>query len=104
LIREAIGTESTLQVAGRFRDLGSRPLVVLTGTKPHPAAVLKSAGLKPDQDRLFLETWQALHDDEATWSKHSRHQLVPDATHYIQFDRPDVVIAAVREVIAESAK
>jgi hypothetical protein len=24
---------------------------------------------------------------------------VPDATHYIQFDRPDVVIAAVREVV-----
>jgi pimeloyl-ACP methyl ester carboxylesterase len=104
LVREAIGAESTLQVAGRFRTLGSRPLVVLTGTKPHPPDVLKSAGLKPDQDRLFIATWEQLHDDEATWSRRSRHQLVPDATHYIQFDRPDVVIAAVREVIAETAK
>jgi len=24
---------------------------------------------------------------------------VPDATHYIQFDRPDVVVAAVRTVV-----
>jgi hypothetical protein len=24
---------------------------------------------------------------------------VPDATHYIQVDRPEVVIAAVREVV-----
>jgi pimeloyl-ACP methyl ester carboxylesterase len=40
-----------------------------------------------------------LHDDEATWSTHSRHELVPDATHYIHLDRPDVVIRAVREVV-----
>jgi pimeloyl-ACP methyl ester carboxylesterase len=40
-----------------------------------------------------------MHDEEASWSHHSRHELVPEATHYIQFDRPDVVIAAVREVV-----
>ena len=39
------------------------------------------------------------HDDEATWSSHSRHEIVPDATHYIRLDRPDVVINAVREVV-----
>jgi pimeloyl-ACP methyl ester carboxylesterase len=43
--------------------------------------------------------WKALHDEEAAWSTHSRHELVPDATHYIQLDRPDVVIRAVREVV-----
>jgi hypothetical protein len=26
--------------------------------------------------------------------------MVRDASHYIQFDRPDVVISAVREVVA----
>lgn len=26
-------------------------------------------------------------------------ELVPDARHYIQFDRPDVVIAAMRSVV-----
>lgn len=104
LLREALAIESTLKVAGGFRDLGNRPLVVLTATKPHPPDQLKSAGLKPDQDRLFIATWQQLHDDEASWSRRSRHQLVPDATHYIQFDRPDVVIAAVREVVSATAK
>ena len=101
LVREAIGAETTLKAAGGFRELGDRPLVVLTATKPHPAATLKSAGLKPQQDRQFIATWIELHNDEATWSRRSRHQLVPDATHYIQFDRPDVVIAAVREVVAD---
>ena len=42
-----------------------------------------------------------MHNEEASWSRHSRHELVPDATHYIQFDRPDVVIAAVREVVGD---
>jgi pimeloyl-ACP methyl ester carboxylesterase len=104
LIREALGAENTLQVAGRWHDLGRRPLVVLTGAKPHSAADLKAAHLTPDQDVRLLTVWRELHDDEATWSQRSRHQLVPDASHYIQFDRPDVVIAAVREVIAASAK
>jgi pimeloyl-ACP methyl ester carboxylesterase len=43
-----------------------------------------------------------LYDDEATWSRRGRHEIVSDATHYIQFDRPDVVIRAIREVVAES--
>jgi hypothetical protein len=44
--------------------------------------------------------WATLQDDEATWSTRSRHAMVRDASHYIQFDRPDVVIGAVREVVA----
>ena len=28
-----------------------------------------------------------------------RNEVVPDASHYIQLDRPDVVIKAVREVV-----
>ena len=39
--------------------------------------------------------WKELQADEATWSSCSRHQLVSDSSHYIQFDRPDVVIKAV---------
>jgi pimeloyl-ACP methyl ester carboxylesterase len=31
----------------------------------------------------------------------TRHELVPDATHYIQIDRPVVVIAAVKEAVAD---
>ncbi|TDX68774.1 hypothetical protein EDE05_1041, partial [Neorhizobium sp. R1-B] len=32
-------------------------------------------------------------------STRSRHQLVADSGHYIQFTRPDVVIAAILEVV-----
>jgi pimeloyl-ACP methyl ester carboxylesterase len=41
-----------------------------------------------------------MHNEEASWSSAGEHQVLPDATHYIQRDRPDVVIAAVRRVVA----
>ncbi len=40
-----------------------------------------------------------MHDDEASWSSRSQHILVSDASHDIQFFRPDLVIAAVRSVV-----
>ena len=95
------GLAPTLQAAGQYRQLGDRPLVVLTAMAPMSEDVLKGAGLTRDQGERMRVEWKALHDDEATWSTHSRHELVPDATHYIQLDRPDVVIKAVREVVGE---
>ena len=39
--------------------------------------------------------------DQASWSSRGRRQLVADSDHYIQFDRADVVIDAVKEVVAD---
>jgi pimeloyl-ACP methyl ester carboxylesterase len=96
---EALPT--TLTAAGQLRQLGDRPLVVLTATKPLPEAVLKAVKMTPEQGQRMQAAWKALHDDEASWSHHSRHELVPEATHYIQFDKPDIVIAAVKEVVGD---
>jgi pimeloyl-ACP methyl ester carboxylesterase len=100
-LQEGESLDATLAAAGQLRQLGDRPLVVLTATKPLPAAVLKQVELSPEQGQRMQTAWKALHDDEASWSHHSRHELVPEATHYIQFDKPDVVIAAVKEVVGD---
>jgi pimeloyl-ACP methyl ester carboxylesterase len=100
-VQEAESLDATLAAAGQLRQLGDRPLVVLTATKPYPPAMLKAVKMTPEQGQKIQAVWKELHNDEASWSHHSRHQLVPDATHYIQFDRPDVVIAAVREVVSD---
>ena len=42
-----------------------------------------------------------MQDDEATWSTPSRHQVVPDALHSIQFDQPQAVITAIRDVVGQ---
>jgi pimeloyl-ACP methyl ester carboxylesterase len=100
-LEEGESLDATLAAAGQLRQLGDRPLIVLTATKPLPAAVLKTVQMSPEQGQRMQAEWKLLHDDEASWSHHSRHELVPGATHYIQFDKPDVVIAAVKEVVGD---
>jgi pimeloyl-ACP methyl ester carboxylesterase len=93
--------DTTIASAGHFRQLGNRPLVVLTAMQNVKPEDLKNAGISLEQSRKVQFTWKELQADEATWSSHSRHEIVTDATHYIQFDRPDVVIKAVREVVID---
>lgn len=99
LLDEADSVESTLSSAGQLRELGERPIVVLTAVKPLPEAVLKSMQLTVAQGQQIQRVWKQLHDDEASWSHHSRREIVADSSHYIQFDRPDVVIAAVVDAV-----
>jgi pimeloyl-ACP methyl ester carboxylesterase len=91
--------KTTLANATHFRKLGDRPLVVLTAMQQIKPEDLKTLGLSKEQGKKFQASWRELQDDEATWSSHSRHEIVTDSSHYIQFDRPDVVIKAVREVV-----
>jgi pimeloyl-ACP methyl ester carboxylesterase len=72
---------------------------VLTAVKPLPEAELKTMQLTVAQGQQIQRVWKQLHDDEASWSHHSRREIVADSSHYIQFDRPDVVIAAVVDVV-----
>jgi pimeloyl-ACP methyl ester carboxylesterase len=98
-INEAALIDRTFSDVGTAPALGSRPLVVLTAMQPFPDAMLKSQKLSATDGLKVQAIWKDLHDDEASWSSHSRHQLVPDSNHYIQFVRPDVVIAAIREIV-----
>lgn len=99
LLKEFESMDQTLAEAGTFRQLGNRPLSVLTSTAPLPQEVLAALKLTPEQGRQYNEIWKEMHVEESSWSSQSRHQLVADANHYIQFDRPDIVIEAVRSVV-----
>jgi pimeloyl-ACP methyl ester carboxylesterase len=99
LRREADAIPSTFAAAGRVRRLGARPLVVLTATARTAPAVLAAEGITRAQGDRVQAAWDTLQADEATWSTAGRRERVPNASHYIQFDRPDVVIGAVREVV-----
>lgn len=100
LAEEARAVPITLARAGEARSFGDRPLIVLTATAPQSAADLAAMGLTAEQGALVQSASRALHADQATWSRRGRNEEVPGASHYIQFDRPDAVIGAVREVVA----
>lgn len=93
MLKEQGSIDKTLLEAGTLRQLGDRPVFVLTAMAP-----------MPERARQWQQTWKQLHDEQAAWSLHSQHQLVPDAGHYIQFERPDVVINAVKSVVFDVRK
>jgi len=98
-VLEIIGEEEALDdIAGqasRAQTLGTRPLVVLTAGID---------GLAPDvsaQTRVaFAEAKLEMQRELAALSTNSDHRVVPDARHYIQFDDPAAVIAAIEDVVA----
>ncbi|MGQ0443535.1 MAG: alpha/beta fold hydrolase, partial [Beijerinckiaceae bacterium] len=99
LVKEADAFEESLAEAGTARQLNGRPVFVLTGLEPLSDEALAYFKFTPEQGRQYQEIWKSMHDEEASWSTQSQHQVVFDAGHYIQFDRPDVVISAVLSVV-----
>lgn len=99
LLAEAEAIDTSFAQAGAFRTLGDRPLVVLTAMAPLSAEDRAATKMTAAQGKQMQGIWKSLQEDEASWSSHSTHTLVPDAHHYIQFERPDLVIAATRAVV-----
>ncbi len=79
-----------IRAAGR---LGDRPLIVLTGKIDEGA--FESAS---DQAAVQKMWFDELQKDMAWLSSNGKQIIVPDAGHFIQFDKPDAVVSAVREV------
>ena len=99
MLDEQRAIDQTFKDAGALRSLGDRPLVVLTAAAPLKTTDLAAMKLTNEQGQRLQSVWLDLHDDEASWSAHSRQLRLQDAHHYIQFERPDAVIDAVSEVV-----
>jgi pimeloyl-ACP methyl ester carboxylesterase len=99
MLKEVDSFNETLSEAGTLRQLGDRPLFVLTATEPMPKADLAMMKMTAAQGVEYQARWVQMQNEEASWSSRSQHRLVPESSHYIQFDRPAIVTAAVRSVI-----
>jgi pimeloyl-ACP methyl ester carboxylesterase len=62
-------------------------------------AELKRERMSGMQGEAFDRIWLDLQNDMASWSSRSTHRVLNDAGHFVQLDRPDAVVAAVREVV-----
>ncbi|HTU82980.1 MAG TPA: alpha/beta hydrolase [Candidatus Acidoferrales bacterium] len=90
-------TASQREVQAGQRSFGDLPLEVLTATT-HGENQMPPA-LRASLQR-FESEWRTAHLRLAALSTRGRYVLVQSG-HYIQFDRPDVVIGAVHEVLSE---
>ena len=96
---EASAIAATLADAGTIRNLGDRPVVVLSAVDEYPAATLGMMGLTREQGIRLQAAQHRLHADLASMSRNGKHERVVHSSHYIQLDRPDVVISAVDSVV-----
>jgi hypothetical protein len=80
--------------AGSLADL---PLAVLSHDPDKP-----SSDLPPDLAKPVNEAWEKMQEELAHLSTRGTQVVARNSAHYIQIDRPDVVIEAIREVVEQA--
>ncbi len=73
------------------------PLVVLSHDPDTPQPDLPEDLVKPAND-----AWQQMQEELAHLSSKGKQVIAKNSGHYIQLDRPDLVIKAVRSVVDQA--
>ncbi len=81
--------------AARTDTLGNRPVVVLSA-----GISLEMPNVSEEGSAAMREVWLELHEELAALSTNSDHRIIEGAGHYIHWDRPEEVMAAIRDVVA----
>lgn len=94
---EEMPAASTQQLVASRRSYGDMPLIVLTRTD-------YDRDMPPDftaDDKANMRSvWEAMHAEMASLSTRGEHRFIAGASHYIQRDAPDAVVAAIADVVA----
>ena len=94
---EEMPAVSTKQLVASRRSYGDMPLIVLTRTD-------YDRDMPPDftaEDKANMRSvWEAMHAEMASLSTRGEHRFIAGASHYIQRDAPDAVVAAIADVVA----
>jgi pimeloyl-ACP methyl ester carboxylesterase len=96
-IREMDDADSTELVAAR-RSYGAMALIILTQS---PESADAYPGMTAEQINALNALWMRMHDELAALSSKGINQRVERSGHYIQKDRPDVVIAVVKRLVED---
>lgn len=92
---EAAALEETCLQVRRADPLGDLPLTILTATGPTWWPDMPS-----DLDQVkFRRMWLQWQTDLTKLSTNSRHVFADQSSHFINFDQPELVVGAVREMV-----
>jgi pimeloyl-ACP methyl ester carboxylesterase len=89
-------SQSAAQAAGAG-SLGDMPLAVLSHDPDKP-----SAELPPDLAKSTNQAWEKMQEELAHLSTRGTQTVAKNSGHYIQLDRPELVIDAVRNIVQET--
>ena len=73
------------------------PLAVLSHDPDKP-----SSDFPPDLAKSVNEAWEKMQEELGHLSTRGTQTVAKNSAHYIQIDRPDVVIEAVRGVVGQA--
>ena len=94
---EVNAVDDSADEARHVGSLDSIPLVVVSRDPEKGAA----PGLvPPDVSRRFEDQWVQMQEELTRLSTNGSRMVATGATHYVQIDRPDMVIAAIQKVLA----
>ena len=93
---EGIDLPACRDAGHAITSLGSMPMRLLTAH----GFTLATAPFGAAGPRL-QDLWNGLHARLASRSTDSRHEVLADSGHFVQLDRPDAVVAVVREVVTK---
>ena len=77
--------------------LGDMPLAVLSHDPDKPSADLPADLAKPTN-----EAWEKMQEEMAHLSTRGTQAIAKNSSHYIQIDRPDVVIDAIHNIVEQA--
>jgi hypothetical protein len=91
-LAEGRAFKQSTQEARSTTSLGSMPLIVLS----HDPKV--GSGLPADVDPQLERAWDQMQGELRDLSTNSRRVIATGSRHYVECYRPELVIAAIREV------
>ena len=106
LTQEISNYSNGLKKITSLRDFGERPMFVLGNIVNYidmSDQQLANAGLNRDIVPAIMEQDRYMFNDQASWSSNSNLKLLHNTSHYIQFEKPTVVISAV-EIVVDKVK
>ena len=100
-VAEESSFEESAEGARKAGPLGNIPLVVLSHDpdKLHPIP-----GSSPRPDKELNPQWEGLQSELAQLSTDSSRVIAKGSGHYIQYDRPDLVIEAVKRLVDQAGR
>jgi pimeloyl-ACP methyl ester carboxylesterase len=93
--QRAVGAIHAELAAADSTSLGDLPLMVLSHGQP-----MAMPGLADQVNQAYEQLWQQLQAELAGLSSRGRLVVAQDSGHYVQLERPQLVIDAIGEVVA----
>jgi pimeloyl-ACP methyl ester carboxylesterase len=97
-MEESRNFKALAEEAGKISSFGNIPLIVITGTSESRSSWMPDKNLEKKSDQI----WMQLQDELMQLSTNSEHMYAPKAGHYVQLEQPEMVVDAIRKILAKA--